>query len=37
MKEKKRLKKHTKMLKTMAKRAMTAEDLDKFAKQVYHF
>lgn len=37
MKEKKRLKVHTKMLKKYAKRSMAPEDLDRFAKQIYYF
>jgi len=37
IKEKKRLKKHEKMIRSKAKRAMSASDLDKFAKQVKFF
>ena len=37
MKEKKRLKLHTKMLKKYAKRSMEPEELQRFAKLVYHF
>lgn len=37
MKEKKRLKVHTKMLKKYAKRSMAADELDRFARLIYHF
>lgn len=37
MKEKKRLKVHTKLLKKYAKRSMVPEELERFARLVYHF
>ena len=37
MKEKKRLAKHTKMLKKHAHRSMSVSDLDKFAQQIHYF
>jgi len=37
MKEKKRLRTHTKMLKKYGKKSMNSEELDRFAKLIYHF
>jgi hypothetical protein len=37
MKEKKRLMAHQKMLKKYAKKSMKPEELERFAKYIYHF